>query len=223
MDNTIKDLCEILRSNNIDRTTAYAKFRKQHGGVFNGIYMPVNPWQSMMMSAKEFFDMIFPRRKEHHGLVCKYKKIERKSLEDHFRLMATNKLYTEKLYVNFLRKNRAECKGYYQCPWVAFKMPIREFFDLAFPERSSLLYSARIKKTEMDAYDHLRIIIANKLTSAKKYRQFYLENRDKMDLISRPWDRFGMSESAFFDSVKNSKMLIPKGVLSHEQCERISV
>lgn len=217
MEDSINKLIKVLRSHNVDRTTAYIKFREKNNKMVELVYLPANPWQSMRLSAKEFFDMIFPERKDRHGMECRYKKIERKTLEDHFRFMATHKLYTEKLYVSYVRKNREECRGYYQCPWVAFKLPIRDFFDQAFPERSTLLYCARIKKTEVDAYDHLRIIVANKLTSAKKYRQFYLANRSKMGLISRPWDRFGVSESDFFNAIKNCEKLTPKGLVTDEQ------
>lgn len=221
MDEATNKLVQVLRSHKIDRTTAYIRFRAKHSKMVDTVYLPANPWQSLRMSAKEFFDMIFPERREVYPVPIKYKKIERKTLEDHFRFMATHKLYTEKLYINFVKKHREECKGYYQCPWVAFRMPIRDFFDKAFPERDTLLYCARIKKTEVDAFDHLRIIVANRLTSAKKYRQFYLANRLKMDLISRPWDRFGMSESEFFNAVKNSEKLTPKGLVTDEQYSSI--
>lgn len=223
MEEVSNKLVQVLRSYKIDRTTAYLKFRAKHSSMVDMVYLPANPWQSFRMSAKQFFDMIFPERREVYAAPIKYKKIDRKSLEEHFRFMATYKLYTEKLYITFVKKHRDEHKGYYQCPWVAFRMPIKDFFDKAFPERETLLYCARIKKTEIDAYDHLRIIVANKLTSAKKYRQFYLANRVKMGLISRPWDRFGVSESQFFSAIKNCEKLTPKGLVSDEQYSSIGV
>ena len=217
MEATIDNLYQVIRSNKIDRTTTYNKFRAIHHGVYDGVPLPANPWQTVRKSAKQFFDELFPERQSKFHAVLKYQKIERKYVEEHFQLMRDHKLYTEKLYVNFIKANKRKISGYYLCPWVAFKYPIRDFFDKAFPEREELLYMSRIKKTEISPRQHLDIIIKNNLTSARKYREYYLKMRNKIDLVSRPWDRFGLSESDFFQSVRNSIKLVPRGIENGEE------
>lgn len=214
----IENLYRVLREHGIDRTTAYLKFRRLNNALVDGVPLPANPWQSLRVSAKQFFDDVFPSRKAKKSISFGYRKIERKSMEEHFKFMLDNRLYTEKLYVEFVRNNPTECRNYYQFPWVAFKLPIKDFFDMAFPKRYHMLYLDRIKKTKMSAMDHYNLIVNLELTSAKKYRKYYLANRHKIELVSRPWDRFGLSESEFFNAIKNGATLIPKGHFEDEQC-----
>jgi hypothetical protein len=190
------------------------EFYELNGGEYNGIKLPKYPWTVCKKSVREFFDTIFPERLEHknaHG--SKYKKIQRKTLEEHMQLIKDNKILTELQYRQFFKDNNLKLLGFYSVPWKVFNICCKKIFVNVYPHREDFIYDRRSKKTKITPTEHLEYIKKYNLLGARKYREFYLKNRNELDLLSRPWDRFGLTEAEFFGAIKEDRLLIPRGTL----------
>jgi hypothetical protein len=208
--NIIKDgykpLAKLLLKYGIDKTTKYMAFRKEFSGNFRGIAIPAGPWLTMKISAKEFFDSLFPERQKKQKLHLQYynyEKVARKDLKSHMELARNNKLLTPKLWIKFLTEKQDS--SYYRHPWVAFRVSLKEFFNAAIPERQKIFSDNKTRHSAPSPEEHLRLCIENNLTNSSKWRKFYLQNRHKSDILARPWDRLNLSEANFFTAVRQKR------------------
>lgn len=201
-----KPLAKLLIKHDIDKTTKYITFRQEVSGNFHGIAIPAGPWLTMKLSAKEFFDTLFPERQKRqkpHLQYYNYKKVERKDLKSHIDLAKTHNLFTPNKWMNFITKNQNQ--GYYLHPWAAFHVSLKGFFDAAIPERQKIFNDKKIKHSALSPQEHLRLCIENNLTNSSKWRKFYLQNRHTIDILARPWDRLNLSEAIFFTAVRQKR------------------
>lgn len=205
----INNLIVFLRKKNIRKTTDYLSFRYENGGECDSIKLPSNPWQLCRMAASRFFAIVNEKdsKKPHLPKTPKYKytKIERKTLQEHYDLANKHRLLTSEEFMEFVR-NMDGNKEFYACPWSAFGLQRKQFFENAFTEYKKLVSEKKMRYCVTGDLEHVAICIENKLTNSRKYRQFYLRNRHLRDMLSRPWDRYSMSENQFFKAVRDNNM-----------------
>jgi len=207
-------LLKVLQDFNIDKSTKYIEFFEINGGVYDGLKMPKYPWTVSKKSVRQFFDELFPDRKENkHFKTSKYIKMQRKNLDEHLILIRKNNIFTETQYREFYKNNKLKLQGFYSVPWKNFNISCKKLFEDVYTTRTDYIYSRRSKKTKVSPLEHLQLILKHNLLGARKYRKFYLLNRHELDLLSRPWDRFGLTESDFFSSLREGKNLEPRGTL----------
>lgn len=201
----IAKLVKILRENNVVRTTTYHEFRTLNNNKCQGITLPSNPWQLFNISAREFFSAVVSgdgvEKVRAENPYYKYKKINRKTLEEHLQLARDNKIYNFIDYSAFVRSLGKPCE-YYTYPWHVFKLQVSEFFNLAFDNYKEMLYDKRLRLCATSDLAHVTICMEKQLTNSRKYRKFYLQQKGIQDMLSRPWDRYGMSEKQFFNAVR---------------------
>lgn len=201
-----ENLAKVLIENGINKTTKYMVFRHQEGGMLQDVYLPSNPWMQCQLSAKEFFDALFPKRLTRarpHSPYYSYAKINRKDFNEHIKLAKENSLIVANEWHEYIRKNGLV--EYYQNPWVAFRMSPKKFFDLAIPDRVEKKSLKKMRTSAMPAEDHLACCRLYRLTNSRKWREYYLKNRDTQDILARPWDRLDMTEAEFFTAVRKGK------------------
>jgi hypothetical protein len=208
----MNELADIIKKQRIYKSTKYAEFREKHGGVYMGVKMPCNPWLIANQTVKEFFAYIHGEELQspttkHYG----YKKIDRPNLEEHMELARKNNLFTAKEYRKFVSTSKLE-KQYFNCPWIAFKLSITDFFKKAIPSHAKIMSKKKMRVCHTSNLEHVAICIENHLTNSQKWRNYYLTNRDVRDILARPWDRFGMSEAKFFKAVRKQELqaFLPK-------------
>jgi hypothetical protein len=208
-----KPLAKVLLKYGIDKTTKYMAFREEVSGKFQGVAIPAGPWLTMKLSAKEFFDTLFPERQQKqkpHLLYYGYQKVTRKDLKAHMELAKNYKLLTPKLWIKFLTEKQDP--SYYRHPWVAFRVSLKDFFNAAIPERQKIFSDNKTRHSASSPEEHLRLCIENNLTNSAKWRKFYLQNRTKSDILARPWDRLNLSEAIFFTSVRQKRKDLSHGL-----------
>ena len=199
----LSKVIKIIRQNNLYRVTMYNKFREDHKWEFNGTVLPSAPWRIAKKSAREFMDEIFPERAQ-PLYNPRYNKIDRASLEEHVALAKKNNILISEQFSDFVKKQND--KRFYSNPWVKFHIKVKEFFKMAHPDYNEL-YSVHLCKTlSITLKEHVRICLNEGLTNSRKWREFFLTNRDKMTILSRPWDRFNMNEGEFFEAVRTNDM-----------------
>ena len=206
VDAGFEKLANLLVEHNINKTTKYMVLRHQEGGMLGDVYLPSNPWLQAHLSAKEFFDALFPKRltkPRPHSQYYSYAKINRKDFDEHLKLAKDNCLIVAAQWHDHIKKNGLV--EYYQNPWVAFRMSPKNFFDLAIPDRWEKKSIKKMRTTALPAEDHLTLCALHRLTNSRKWRDYYLSKRDGQDLLSRPWDRLEMTEAEFFTAVRKSR------------------
>lgn len=209
IDAGFENLAKLLIKHGINKTTKYLVLRHQEGGMLENVYLPSNPWMQSHLSAKEFFDALFPKRltrSRPHSQYYSYEKISRKDFDEHLKLAKENGLIVAVEWHEYIRKNGLV--EYYQNPWVAFRMSPKKFFDLAIPDRVEKKSLKKMRLTAMPAQDHLTCCILHRLTNSRKWREYYLKNRATQDILARPWDRLDMTEADFFTAVRKGKVTV---------------
>jgi hypothetical protein len=208
-----KPLAKLLLKYGIDKTTKYLAFRDEVSGNFHGVAIPAGPWLTMKISAKEFFDSLFPDRqnkKKPHLQYYNYEKVERKDLQSHIELAKSYRLFTPTMWTNFVTKKKDD--SYYRCPWIAFRLSPKDFFNAAIPERRKIFNEKKMKHSALNPEQHLDLCIKNNLTNSAKWRKFYLQNRHTSDILARPWDRLNLSEATFFTAVRQKQKGFKNGL-----------
>ena len=200
---TLNALSAILVEKNIYNSTLYKKFREDNHYNYNGCPLPGTPWSLAKLSVRQFFDLIFPSRPKIRFNKY-YNKITRRTMEEHIQLAREHKVFRSQAFTELVKSMAT--KEYYATPWYKFKIDIDQFFRLAHPDFSELVFESKIKKTTIEPLDHVRLCIENNLTNSKKWRNFYLSKREEFDILSRPWDRFRMTENEFFSTIRNKNM-----------------
>jgi hypothetical protein len=196
-------ISNIIRQENLYRVTLYNKFREENNGNYKGIVLPSAPWRIAKKSAREFLDSIFPERSK-PLYNPRYSKIERASLESHVKLAKSNNIIISEQFSDFV-KNLKD-KRFYSNPWVKFHIKVKDFFKMVYPDYKELYSVHLCKILSISPKEHVRICIRESLTNSRKWRNFFLTNREKMEILSRPWDRFGMNEGEFFKAVRENNM-----------------
>lgn len=193
-DFSIEEIVSILLEKNLHNHKKYLNFCLENEGKIDGRQLPRKPWllNQDNISCIQFFNKIFPTRNK-----SIYIKKTRLSIEDHFEIIRSNKIYTIKDYQKFYNENKDNLNGVYANPWIKFNMPAWDFLDLAIPDRAKIKKSEKEYKVSDD--ELIKIMQDNNLCSSRMHRKFYLENKDNISIPSRPWDRFNMRESDFFD------------------------
>lgn len=190
-----EQIVEIIQNNNLTTHKKYIKFCIDNNGKFDNKQLPRNPWEISQneITCIEFFNLIFPNKKKTKNYIKK----KRLSLEEHIDLIKSNNLFTIKQYHEFYTINKKNISGLYSNPWDKFNMTAWDFLDLCIPNRDQVKKDN--KQHEISQEEILKTIESENLYSSRRYRKFYLENKESIPLPSRPWDRFNMKESEFFD------------------------
>jgi len=199
---------EIIKSNNLTRSTSYMLFRAVNGPTIDGFTLPYAPWALEKKSVKQYFDELFPERKAYEAPKYKYTyvKKKRRSLEGHLQYVRENNIISGIDYRNAKRRPDFP-KDLYSAPWASFGMSVSDFFAKAFDEIKSMKTQKRFKKALISDMAHVNLCFAHNLSNSKVWRSFYLKNRETMDLLSRPWDHFHMTEKEFFQSIRTGNIM----------------
>lgn len=199
----LNKVSDVIREKNLYRVTLYNEFRKENQGTYNGVVLPSAPWRICKKSAREFMDGLFPERSQ-PLYNPRYSKIERASLEDHVKLARRHNLLLSEQFSAFVKNQRD--KRFFSNPWVKFHLKVKDFFKMAHSNYEKMYSTHLFKSLSVNPKEHVRICINNGLTNSRKWREFYLTNRGKMAILSRPWDRFCMDEKEFFVAVRANNM-----------------
>jgi hypothetical protein len=193
-DFSYEEIVEFLKKNNLNNYKKYKEFCINCAGKIDNKQLPKNPWElaSEKIPCVEFFNFVFPDRKKSN-----YVKKQRLSMQEHIDIIKDNNLFTIKHYQAFFEANKNKIDGLYSSPWIKFNMTAWDFFDFCIPNRIQV--KKENKYYEISEEEVLAVIEKNSLYSSRKYRSFYLKNKESIPLPSRPWDRFNMKESDFFD------------------------
>ena len=193
-DFSFEEISNLIKQHNLINHKTYIKFCFANEGKLDNKQMPKKPWllSNEPITCIQYFKMLFPNKNK-----STYIKKTRLSMEEHIDAIKNHSVYTIKDYQKFYSENKNKINGLFANPWIKFNMSAWDFLDLAIPER------AKIRKEQKDygytKEELIELIKNNNLFSSRTYRKFYLENKDKFPIPSRPWDRFFMKESEFFD------------------------
>lgn len=194
-DFSFEEIQDVLKENNLTNHKLYLKFCLKNNGKIDNKQLPKKPWvlsSQTNLNCVDFFNQLFPNRNK-----SAYVKKARLNMDEHFKIINENNLYTIKKYQEFYIQNKDKIKGLFANPWTKFNMPAWDFLDLAIPDRAKI--KKEFKEYEMTNDEILEVMKKYNLHSSRTHRKFYLENRNEVSVPSRPWDRFGMKESEFFN------------------------
>jgi hypothetical protein len=207
----LKKVREIVKTHKLFNSAEYKGFRAKHSGNFEGIKLPAAPWTCEHKSTRAYFKEIEPGYDDYgrpikNYIPCRaYVKIQRPSFEEHLEYARENNITSAKEWHDNILSAAKGGKKFYKIPWNAFKISIDDFFSQAYPRIAEMRRIKKLDPSKVSIEQHIRMCVENKLHNSKSYRMFYLANRDRIDLLARPWDRLSLTEHDFFEPIRKAK------------------